>query len=134
MVDRDLLAAKLVDLADRRERARAHTPADVAALRSDRDALDIVSFNLMLCVQICADIASHLIADEGWPAASTIAQGFTRLQEHGVLSAGTAEAMRNAVGFRNVVAHGYSRIDVDMAHRAAPLGSESEFGGRVLAA
>jgi uncharacterized protein YutE (UPF0331/DUF86 family) len=122
MVDKDLLSSKLTELADRRARVQTHRPESAAALLADRDALDIVSFNLMLCVQICADIASHLIADEGWAAASSLAQGFTRLEEHDVLSGKTAEALRNAVGFRNVVAHGYSRLDAEMAYHAATTG------------
>ena len=122
MVNKDVLSAKLVELADRAERVRTRTPAQAVHFRVDRDALDIVSFNLMLCVQICADIASHIIADEGWVAASSLAQAFARLHEHDVLSATTAEALGRAVGFRNAVAHGYSRLDIDATHRAATAG------------
>lgn len=122
MVDKDLAAAKLAELADRAERVRAREPLDAEALRNDRDTLDIVSFNLMLCVQVCADIASHLIADEGWPVATTIAEGFARLEEHGVLSPAVSEALKRAVGFRNVVAHGYARLDVDLTYVAATSG------------
>jgi hypothetical protein len=41
MVDRNILAAKLAELADRVERARAHCPATVDELRANRDALDV---------------------------------------------------------------------------------------------
>ncbi len=34
----------------------------------------------MICVQICADITSHLIADEGWLSARTLAEGFKQTQ------------------------------------------------------
>ena len=80
MVNKDLLSAKLAELADRRERVRARNP--------DR----------------------------------AVAQGFTRLEEQGVLRRATAEALRRAVGFRNVVAHGYSRLDLEAAHAAASSG------------
>jgi len=93
-----------------------------AALGASRDALDIVSFNFMLAVQVCADVASHLIADAGWPAARSLAEGFSRLEEHGVLTVATAEALRRAVGLRNVVAHGYARLDVPRAFEAASTG------------
>lgn len=122
MVSRDLLAAKLVELADRIERARSHCPATLADLRANRDALDLVAFNLMLSVQSAADIASHLIADEGWPAASTLAQGFERLHEHGILTRATADALGRAVGLRNVVAHGYAGIDAAMVFAAGTEG------------
>jgi uncharacterized protein YutE (UPF0331/DUF86 family) len=122
MVNKDILSAKLIELADRTERVRARAPSRAEDLRSDRDALDIVSFNLMLCVQICADIASHIIADEGWVAASSLAQAFERLEEHGVLSATTSSALARAVGLRNVIAHGYSKLDLAATHRAATSG------------
>lgn len=79
MVDPNLVAAKLSDLAARAARIRTHRKESADDLGADEDALDLVSFNLMLCVQICADIASHVIADEGWPAAKSIADSFERL-------------------------------------------------------
>lgn len=122
MVDRQLAALKLAELADRVDRVRRHCPATVEALRGDRDALDLVSFNLMLAVQSCADIASHLIADEGWAAAVNLAGGFNRLRDEGAISAGTAVSLCKAVGLRNVVAHGYAGINPAMVHAAAVAG------------
>lgn len=122
MVNKDLVAAKLSELVDRIARARQHCPTDATQLASDRDALDLVSFNLMLAVQACADIASHLIADEGWPAAKSIADSFDRLVEKGVTTAATGEQLKRATGLRNVVAHGYARVSVEMVHRAVTAG------------
>ena len=122
MVNKSLLAAKLAELKDRMDRVRAHTPATADALATNRDALDLVSFNLLLSVQVCADIASHLIADERWPSARSLAEGFTRLAEQGVLLPATAAALKQAVGLRNVVAHGYTALDVGACFRAATDG------------
>lgn len=74
----------------------------------------------MLAVQAACDLATHIIADEGWTAAPTTAESFHRLAEHHVIS--TATAMRRAVGFRNVVAHGYAGIDVGATHAASTAG------------
>lgn len=122
MVRADLVTARLAEVADRVERVRAHCPADASALARDRDALDLVSFNLMLAVQAASDIASHLIADEGWPPAATLAAAFLRLRDHGVLSPETAGAMGRAAGFRNVVAHGYGDVDPQAVFVAATVG------------
>ena len=122
MVDRDLIAAKLAELADRVARVRTRCPPTVEELSEDRDALDVVSFNLMLAVQSCADIASHIIADEGWPPASNLAGGFNRLRDEHVLSNATAASLCKAVGLRNVVAHGYAGINPAMVHAAAIVG------------
>jgi uncharacterized protein YutE (UPF0331/DUF86 family) len=122
MVNRSLLSSKLADLADRLGRVRAHSARSVEELKADRDAFDVVSFNLMLSIQICSDIASHLIADEHWPAAKNLAEGFSRLEEQGVLPSPVAQALRKAVGLRNIVAHGYAGIDPAAVHAAASRG------------
>jgi uncharacterized protein YutE (UPF0331/DUF86 family) len=123
MVNRDLVAAKLADLSDRVSRVRLHCPREPAELAANRDALDLVSFNLMLAVQTCADIASHLIADEGWPAAQSLADGFQRLAEKGVISSTSAGVLSRAVGLRNVVAHGYAGVEATLVHAAATQGA-----------
>jgi uncharacterized protein YutE (UPF0331/DUF86 family) len=91
-------------------------------LGGDRDALDLVAFNVMLAVQACADIASHIIADEGWPVARNVADSFLRLRDRGVVTASTASSLAKAVGLRNVVAHGYARVDVGTLYAAATSG------------
>jgi len=122
VVDRTLIASKLADLADRIARVRQHRTSTSSELASHRDAADLVAFNLMLAVQICAGIASHLISDEGWPAAKTLGEAFTRLEEQQVISAPVAVALRNAVGLRNLVAHGYAGVDPALLHAAATRG------------
>ena len=123
MVDRGVLAAKLAELALRTARARSHCPATAEALAADLDTLDIVSFNLMLAVQVCLDVASHLIADQRWRPAGTLAGAFERLREHGVIGAATATSLGRAAGLRHVVAHGYGGIDVRIVHAAATAGA-----------
>ncbi len=46
MVNLTLLATKLAELAARVARVRTHRKSDAEALGADRDALDLVSFNL----------------------------------------------------------------------------------------
>jgi len=111
MVKIDLVAAKLAQLADRISRIELHRPSSAEALAADRDALDLLSFNLLLSVRVCADIASHIISDEGLLPAGNLAQSFVRLQEHGVIGQATVGPIQRAVGLRNVVAHGYERVD-----------------------
>jgi uncharacterized protein YutE (UPF0331/DUF86 family) len=119
MVNVAIVAAKL---ADRAARARTLCPSTPEELRSDRNALDLVAFNLMLAVQSCADVASHLIADEGWPPAKTLAAAFETLATQGVIADKTARALARAVGLRNIVAHGYAGIDIPIVHAAATHG------------
>jgi uncharacterized protein YutE (UPF0331/DUF86 family) len=76
----------------------------------------------MLAVQGCADIAAHIIADEGWAPTSSLAASFRRLHEHHVIGDAARESLAKAVGLRNVVAHGYAGINYAMLHHAAATG------------
>ncbi len=122
MVDVDVVAVKLAEVADRLERVRLHCPADAEGLATNRDALELVSFNLILAIQAALDIASHVIADEGWPAASTLAESFVRLHEHQVISEETLAGIRPAARLRNILAHMYSSVDPAKVHLAATTG------------
>jgi uncharacterized protein YutE (UPF0331/DUF86 family) len=122
MVDINVVTSKLRELAERIARARAHCPPTAAALAADPDALDLVAFNLMLAVQTCLDVASHLISDEEWAPAATYAEAFRILHEHGVISEQTAEQLGKATGLRNVVVHGYAGADPEQIHHAAVSG------------
>jgi uncharacterized protein YutE (UPF0331/DUF86 family) len=122
MVQLEIIGRKLADLDAHVARVRQHRRASAAELASDRDALDLVAFNLMLAVQAACDLATHLIADEGWSTPPTAAESFHRLAEHQVIGTNTATALRRAVGFRNVVAQGYAGIDVPATHAASTLG------------
>jgi uncharacterized protein YutE (UPF0331/DUF86 family)/predicted nucleotidyltransferase len=101
LLNADLVVAKLAELGERIARARSHCPATLEELARDRDALDVVAFNLMLAVQSCLDVASHVIADEGWPPATTLASAFVSLHDHDVLKRETADALGRAAGLRN---------------------------------
>jgi uncharacterized protein YutE (UPF0331/DUF86 family) len=122
MVDRDLVTAKLAELMLRISRVRAKCRENADALDADQDALDLVSFNLMLAVQSCTDIACHIIADEKWPTPTNQASAFNRLRDNGVITPPTAASLCKAIGLRNIVAHGYAGINAAMVYAAATRG------------
>jgi uncharacterized protein YutE (UPF0331/DUF86 family) len=122
MVNRSLLAAKWTELAERLGQVRKHRKMTLAELESGRDATELVAFNLMPAVQVCADVANHLIADQGWPAPRTTGEAFTRLAEHGVIAPELAAGLKLAVGFRNVIVHGYAGVELRPLHRASMAG------------
>lgn len=123
MVRADVVVAKLAELSERIQRIRSRCPPTEEALEADQDALELVSFNLMLAVQACADIAAHIAADEGWTPSANLAQAFRALQQHAVISEASARSLGRAVGLRNIVAHGYSGVQVEAVFAAATVGT-----------
>jgi uncharacterized protein YutE (UPF0331/DUF86 family) len=135
MVDVDIITKKLGELSQRVKRIRACRRESAEELAADQDAMELVSFNLLLAVQACLDLASHLIADEEWEPAASLGDSFFRLQQYGVLSPETARAMKDAAAMRNLIAHGYSKVDPEEVFEAAVNGTaDLERFGRELGA
>lgn len=87
-----------------------------AALAADVDRQDILALNLTRAVQLCVDMAAHLLTDTDQTAPRTMGEAFERLADEGVIDEPLAARMRAAVGFRNVAIHSYRRIDWDIVH------------------
>lgn len=118
-MDRELVYSKLEALRGFVERIRSRTPASVEALRSDPDLQDIVSVNLERAVQVCVDIAAHIVAESSQPPPTTMAGGFEALARLGIVSEELALQLKKAVGFRNIAVHTYQDIDWEVVHAIA---------------
>ena len=106
-----IMLAKLDSLHRCLSRIESKTPASVEVLQDDLDIQDIITLNLTRAVQICVDIATHVIADFDTPPPTSMAGSFDRLQHLKVISGETSVRMKKAVGFRNVSVHEYQSID-----------------------
>ena len=110
-MDRELIESKLEALRQFVRRIRDKTPTSVRTLSGDADLQDIISVNLERAVQVCVDIAAHIIADSEEAPPATMGASFDALQRLGVLPAELALQLKRAVGFRNIAVHTYQDID-----------------------
>jgi uncharacterized protein YutE (UPF0331/DUF86 family) len=111
MVDHDVLArriatatARLRDVRELLDRSREDFLADVRGR-------DLTAFYLQLAIQDCIDLASHWVSDAGWTPPEDAGSAFDTLADHGVIPRELATILRQAVGLRNVIAHGYAALD-----------------------
>ena len=116
-------------------RVESRRPSAVEVLQADADLQDILSVNLERAVQLCVDIANHLIAASEARPPSSMGEAFEILSDEGVLPPELAQRMKKAVGFRNIAVHAYQRIDwaivFDISHHR--LHDFEEFARRVVA-
>ncbi|MEA2085132.1 MAG: DUF86 domain-containing protein [Thermodesulfobacteriota bacterium] len=92
------------------------TPTEKERLFSDLDLQDIIVLNLERAVQVCVDIAAHIIAEFDVRTPMSMADSFTRLHEAGVITNSTGEKLRKSVGFRNIAIHEYQSINWDVVY------------------
>ena len=110
-MNKEVISAKLESLRRCVQRIKDKTPSSADVLAGDNDLQDIISFNLERAVQICVDLASHIIAQSDVPAPGSMGESFEQLRKLNLISDALAARMKKAVGFRNVVVHAYQEIN-----------------------
>jgi uncharacterized protein YutE (UPF0331/DUF86 family) len=115
-MDKRLIAEKLETLGHCIRRIREKCPANASLLAEDTDLQDILAMNLTRAVQICVDIAAHVVAESDLPAPHSMGDAFEALVKLKVLDEPTATNMKRAVGLHNIALHAYDRIDWDIVH------------------
>lgn len=114
MVDPMRVRAKLAALREYRGQLE-----HIAADRDDPIARYSRRYLVQAGIQICLDLANHLIADAGWQTVTEFRDAFTRLEDHGVIDAELAGRLRAMVGMRNRLVHLYDDVDDALVARAA---------------
>ena len=110
-MDRLILDRKLDSLQRCITRITSKQPANVQVLLADIDLQDVLVLNISRAVQICVDLATHLLANANLPPPNTMGEAFDQLASLGVIDQTLALRMKHAVGFRNIAVHAYSSID-----------------------
>jgi uncharacterized protein YutE (UPF0331/DUF86 family) len=87
---------------------------DRAALRRDGDRVAALKYYFITAIEGCINVAQHLCASEGWGPPTSNADAMRVLARQGVLGAELGEVMARAVGFRDVLVHGYADVDDDL--------------------
>lgn len=109
-MDRRVIEEKLESLRRCARRIEAKRPEQVEALRDNVDLQDILTLNITRAVQLCVDIAAHIVAASETYPPETMAETFDTLVTLDVIEPALAGRMKKAVGFRNVAVHNYKAI------------------------
>ena len=85
-MDRDLIGAKLESLQRCVDRIAVKAPSSAEQLVLDADLQDIIALNLQRAVQLCVDLAAHVIADTDARPPATMAENFEILRQLEIIS------------------------------------------------
>ena len=122
MVDRRIIAEKVdtVERSLRRIGERRGKSRD--EFLADHDRQDIVLLHLMQAIQGCIDLAAHVVSEREMGLAGSTRDFFHILCDKQIMSADLCEKMICAVGFRNLVAHEYAKLDLTKVYTFATDG------------
>jgi uncharacterized protein YutE (UPF0331/DUF86 family) len=83
---------------------------------ADENLQMIVERRLQLSIQVCIDIANHVIAHLGLRVPDSQENVFSILATGGIITRDLAQRMVGMVGFRNILVHDYLDIDSSLVH------------------
>lgn len=113
VVDPVRLARLLLRMGEQLSSLREHAGEDRDELRADDIRLSATKYRFVTAIEAMLDVAHHLLATELWGPADDASSAVRLLGQHGVLDQDLAEKLAAAVGFRNVLLHGYAEVDDD---------------------
>ena len=135
MVDRDVVTAKL-SVIDRCLTRIAEVNGETRHGLLPVDVDDITAINLIRAVQAAVDLATHVVAVEGFGTPDSTAEAFSLLERRGLIDAALADRLRRMVGFRNIAIHEYQTLDPAIVQRIVErhLGDLRALGERITSA
>ena len=116
MVDRAVIRTKLSFAEARLNGLRFQRSVSLERFQKDGILQAAILHHFQVAVQACCDIASHIVADEGWGIPGTSKDLFDFLKVRRVITVSLAEEMKDLVGLRNLIVHAYDKLDARKIH------------------
>ncbi len=111
MVDKILIMRKLTELETYIKQAQEYSTITVKKYSRDWKIQRIVERTLQMMIELCVDIANHIIADRKYRVPTSYSDTFQVLEEEGVISKKQYKTLKNMAQFRNIIIHHYDKID-----------------------
>jgi uncharacterized protein YutE (UPF0331/DUF86 family) len=79
---------------------------------------DAVGYSFIVAIQVCLDIAAHLVSALGLQKPATRADLFLALAKAEIVSEDLSLRLIQMSGFRNILAHEYQQVDLKLVYNA----------------
>ncbi len=113
-----IIERKMMTVSERVERLQTLS-GRLASLRDyqrSADAQDIAERNLQIAIEACLDIGKIIISAKGLPEPPDNKGIFLALSKAGILSAQSLEFLVPMSGTRNILVHGYDKVDDSLVY------------------
>ena len=114
MVDQTLILRKLAELEEYLEQIREFSSVSAEVYSGDWKTRRIVERTLQIMIELCIDIAGHIISDRRFRVPVSYADTFKSLAEGGLITPQISDVMEKMAKFRNIVVHQYENVDTEI--------------------
>ena len=112
MVDKNLILRKLTELEEYFNQVSEFSTVSVEEYIGNWKTQRIVERTLQIMIELCIDIAGHIISDKKLRVPVSYTDTFNVLFEAKLITPDTYSIMEKMAKFRNIVVHQYEKIDV----------------------
>lgn len=115
MTDLQLVAKKLalIETCVAELRSLVH----LEAVQDDIRELRFAAYTLHIAIQAALDVSAHIVADNRLGEPQNNRELFELLARYGWISRELMGSLREMVGFRNIVVHGYERLNAAIVEK-----------------
>jgi uncharacterized protein YutE (UPF0331/DUF86 family) len=110
-VNTDLIRARCAEIEESVSRLEEFRSLSLDAFLSDRDALDVASYRLLIAIEASLALCYHVSAKRMRKVPEEYAACFGLLSEAGLLSEDLTKRLQQMARLRNLLVHVYWKID-----------------------
>ena len=111
MVDKTLIFRKLAMLEQYLQEIGEYSSIRITDYAGNWKTQRIIERTLQMMIEICLDIAGHIISDRKLRVPDSYADMFVVLHENKLVEQPLLEALIKMANFRNILVHHYDRVD-----------------------
>ncbi len=111
LVDKLLVGRKLAQIDTYLKQIGDFSKISLSQYKNDWKTQRIVERTLQILIEVCIDIANHIISDQGMRLPTGYADTFKILMENKVIGKTLCGTLEKMAKFRNVVVHQYETVD-----------------------
>ena len=111
MVENEIIEGKIDVIQRNLEFLEEYKHIDENTFLNSYKDVQAVKYSLLEIIEACVDIASHIISARGVERAESYAEMFDILGRRGIISQELAEKLSDMARFRNILVHGYAKMD-----------------------
>jgi uncharacterized protein YutE (UPF0331/DUF86 family) len=111
LVDKLLIGRKLAEMETYLSQIKGFSKVSVAEYKRNWKTQRIVERTLQIMIELCIDVANHLVSDKGMRLPTGYADTFKVLMEEKIIGKNLFKTMEKMAKFRNIIVHQYEKID-----------------------
>ena len=114
MVDTPLILRKLSQLQEFTAQLREYQTVTAGQYAAEWKTQRIIERTLQMAIEVCLDVAGHIISDKGYRIPNSYADTFAVLFENRVIDEKLLSALEKMARCRNFIVHNYDKIDAEI--------------------